>query len=480
MVLNRILNILIVAFLLLAGYSVYSQDYFELKRLSFNTQSKELAPTFYKNGLVFCSDKRNDFLFSYTDLDDNPLTNLYYAEQKKPGKFENPQLFSKNLTTFLFEGPASFSKDGKTVYFTRTNDVSVSFRNRQREDTTFGIFRAEIADGEWTNITPFRYNRTDCNVGHPNLSADGTQLYFCMDDPEGYGGYDIYVSNLKDGQWGNPQNLGPNVNTSKNEVFPFLHSSGRLYFASRGYTPRADLDIYYTVNTGDGWAKPVALKEPFNSPNDDYGLILNAAMDTGYFVSDRAKSADIYLVFSTMPTFPACKPQEENDYCYVFFEPNNNELDTTAFAYEWDLGDGTKIRALEAEHCFAGPGTYLVQLNVVDKLTKEVYFSQASHSYTLEKIEQPYINSPDTAYVDEEIRMDGHETYLKNFDTDGYYWDFGDGTRANLVETSHKYMLPGTYSIQLGVTGRIAERNEQVSKQCSTRKIVILSRNSRE
>ncbi len=102
------------------------------------------------------------------------------------------------------------------------------------------------------------------------------------------------------------------------------------------------------------------------------------------------------LPYSSIPTFTDCKPQEENEYCYVFYEPNNNELDTTVLAYEWDLGDGTKIRKLKAEHCYSKTGNYLVQLNVVDLLTNQVALNQASDSFLVEDIEQPYITASDT------------------------------------------------------------------------------------
>jgi hypothetical protein len=465
---------LLVVPIILSGTCLLAQSYIEVRRLPFNTSSRELAPAFYKNGLVFCSDRKSNVFLSYTDLNNNFFTNLYEVEQKKPGKFDNPRLFSKELTTFLYEGPSSFSNDYGTIYFTRSIDVSRNQRNKQREDTTFGIFSSQLTDGKWTTPEKFRFNRPDYNTGYPFLSDDGKQLFFCSDSHDGYGGYDIYVSDWENDRWGQPQNLGENVNTSKNEVFPFLHRSGRLYFASRGHNLRGDLDIYYTVNLGGVWQKPVPLEEPYNSARDDYGFVENAAMDTGYFVSDRAGSADIFMAHSTLPTFAECKQQEDNDYCFLFYEPNNNELDTTAFAYEWDLGDGTKIRNLKAEHCFAKPGSYLVQLNVVDKLTKEVFLNQASDSFLVEDIEQPYILAPDTVFTGKELHMDGQKTFLKNFNILGYYWDFGDGYRSTGVQTKHNFHFPGTYELQLGVTGGTGNPKEIVQKKCSTRRIIVI------
>ena len=467
----------IVAFIFLVVFTciqLFSQNHFDVRRLSFNTQAKELAPAFYQNGIIFCSDRKNDFLMSHSDLNNNLFTNLYQSDQKKPGKFDHPRLLSKELTTILYEGPSTFSRDGKTLYFTRSIDVSMSFRNRQREDTTFGIFSAEWSGGGWANLTQFRFNRPEYNTGYPYLSDDGTLLFFCSDAPGGLGGYDIYVAKLENGRWGQPKNLGGNINTAKNEVFPFLHSSGRLFFASRGYNQRGDLDIYYTVNTDGEWQKPVPMTEPFNSTRDDYGLIMNSAADTGYFVSDRAGSADIFSAYSTIPTYTHCPDQQENDYFYVFYEPNNNEVDTTAFAYEWDLGDGTKVKAFKAEHCFAKPGTYIVQLNLIDKLTKEVLLNQASNTFVVENIEQAYIQAPETVTAGQEITLNGNETYLKDFTIDNYYWDYGDGFRAAGPETKHHFTFPGTYNLTLGVTNKKNDKNDPDRSSCITRKIIVV------
>jgi hypothetical protein len=458
----------------LTGIPVFSQNHFSVRRLSFNTPAKELAPAFYQNGIVFCSDRKNDFFMSYTDLNSVPLTNLYQADQKKPGRFDNPRLLSKELTTFLFEGPSTFSKDGKTIYFTRSIDIAVSFRSRHREDTTFGIFSADLSGGVWSNLTQFRFNRPDYNTGYPCLSDDGSLLFFCSDAPGGFGGFDIYVTKLENGRWGQPKNLGGAVNSAKNEVFPFYHGSGRLYFASRGHNQRGDLDLYCTVLIDGEWQKPFPMTEPFNSAADDYGLIMNAASDSGYFVSHRSGSADIFSAYSILPTFANCPDQRENDYCFVFYEPNNNEVDTTTFAYEWDLGDGTTIRSLEAEHCFAKPDTYLVQLNIVDKLSREVMLSQASHTFVVEKIEQAYIQTPETASAGNEIGFNGNETYLKDFTIGNYYWDYGDGFRAQGNESKHRYVFPGTYNITLGVTNKRNNSDEPARSSCVTRKITVL------
>jgi hypothetical protein len=429
---------------------------------------------FYKNDVVFVSNRKNDVFVTTTDLFNNSLTDLYLAKQRRPGKYGGVQIFSKDINTRYYEGPVTFNKEGTIMYFTRSIDVSKNFGNSLRGDSTYGIFTAELVDNNWTNITPFRFNRPNYNLGFPFLTEDGSQLFFCSEDPQGYGGFDIYVSNWENGRWGLPGNLGDNINTDKNELFPFFHSGGRLYFSSRGHDDREDLDIFYSELIGNEWQEPVKLPVPFNSNADDFSLIINATMDTGFFASDRSNSRDIYIFNSTLPVFTNCPGQQENDYCFIFYEQGSLDLDTTTFKYEWDLGDGTKIRGLEANHCYAEPGTYLVKLNVIDTLTGEIYFNQAVYEHPVEKIEQAYINMVDTGYINEPISFDGRQTYFENFEIDNFYWDFGDGTRAADVSTEHLFAKPGTYNIQLGVISQISENNQNPELKCVTKPIVIL------
>jgi hypothetical protein len=281
------------------------------------------------------------------------------------------------------------------------------------------------------------------------------------------------VSKLENGRWGVPKNLGSQINTSGNEVFPFYHSSGRLYFSSRGQANSDDLDIFYTMEIQGEWQKPIRLSAPFNTKADDYGLVLNAQADTGYFVTTRDGSADIYSAYSSIPTFRNCPVQQQNDYCFVFYEPNNNEVDTLAFAYEWDLGDGTLIRALEAEHCYAKPDTYLVQLNIVDKLSGELVISQSSHEFVVEPIQQPFIQAAEQTNAGTAVPLNGRETFIKDFNVKKYYWDFGDGFRDEGLEVTHSFNFPGTYQLTLGVANDRKNKDDPELRSCVSRTIVV-------
>ncbi len=471
---NKIILTLVIAFF--TGGVTPAQKFFSVRKLSFNgSLTQEYGPTLYKNGVVFCTDRRNKILFKSTDLLNYNNTNLYWSEQKKPGKFGNAQEFDKGLTTQYHEGPATFSQDGKTIYFTRSIDAEKKVGNSLRGDTALGIFSSEYVNGEWTTPKQFPFSRLNINTAYPCLSDDGRQLFFCSTDPRGYGNYDIYVSEMVNGQPKNPVNLGPKINTPANDGYPFLHKSGRLYFSSRGHGGRGGLDIFYTELVNGEWQDPVALPDPFNSVNDDFGLVFNETADTAYLCSTRGNSMDIYMAYSTLPVFANCLEQQENEYCYTFYEAREMNLDTTLFNYEWDLGDGTRKKGLKADHCFATTGNYTVRLNVIDLVTGEVYFNEATYDLAVEDIVQPYITSADTAYVGAEIPFNALKSNLA-FTIAGYYWDFGDATRAESREAVHNFRKPGLYNIQLGVTGAVADEEAFPEKACVTKKIIVLPR----
>ena len=137
------------------------------------------------------------------------------------------------------------------------------------------IYTATLEGKKWKNITPFEYNGADYSVAHPWISENGKQLFFASDMPGGFGGMDIYVSELNDGNWSEPVNLGEEVNTKGNEVFPFIHADETLYFASDDHETLGGLDIFYATENGGNWDIPTNLEEPFNSEEDDFGFIVD-------------------------------------------------------------------------------------------------------------------------------------------------------------------------------------------------------------
>lgn len=467
---------------ILISLSASAQQNFRFTRLKFNSPLySEMAPVIYENGIVFSSNQTNSMVSVSIDANNSSPYNLFFVE-KDGRKWGKPKPFGKQLKTRLNESSATFSEDMQRMIFTQSYNANLSLNQLQKKDSIKnGIYIADKRGDDWIMSEQFTHNDADYNFAFPSLSSDGTQLYFCSDMPGGYGGYDIYVSRWQGGRWQSPENMGPVINTPENEVFPFYHQYGRLYFSSRGHHDRQDLDIFYTEIIDGDWIRPQALPRPFNlNRRDDFGYVLSPQMDTGYFASNRRGTDDIYMFASSFPAFAKCPNQFTEVFCYEFKEENVADLDTTQYKYEWDFGDGNKVRAYTADHCYAKPGTYQVSLNVIDPLTGDVYFSEASYELLVEPVEQAFITAPDTAFVNDKIEMDSRESIIRSFTPVDYYWDFGDGNLETGTEIDHTYSKPGKYYIRLGITsGEDDSESDEVdysNRACSQREIIILNK----
>ena len=449
------------------------EEIYRVERAPFSSRSyNEDAPVLYQGGIVFTADKRISYTTQRTDASDRTAINLFIVNKTDEEHWTDPELFAQELSSVnAHTGWLVFNERGNRIFY-NTNQEKVG-----KEDARQGIFTAGFAGGRWTGIQPFVHNNPSYNLFHPCLSPDGTMLFFSSDMPGGYGQTDLYVCMLDRNTWSEPINLGPEVNSRRREGYPKYLENGRLYFSSNGHDGLGGADIFFTENVDGQWITPVHLPEPFNSRRNDVCFIpLDTANITGYLVSnrDRARTMSIYEIRLDIPPalFVNCQPQEENNYCYTFYEEGTMDIDTTNFEYEW-LIEGNRFRSEEADYCFAGPGTYSVQLNVIDMLSGEVMFNQATYSLDIEDIEQAYIESPDTVAVDETVILDGTETFLKSFSADRFIWNTGDlYYEANPVIT-HSYYKPGTYTIRLGVMNN-AGTPELTRKACSYKRLVVI------
>lgn len=259
-----------------------------------NSEHLEFSPAFYQNGIVFVTSQNED-----TKKDRNigeHFFDLYYADLNPNGMPSEPWFFSPNLNSKLHEGPISFGPDYQSIYFTRNdmrNGKAVVGNNGK---VSLQIYTADKSPTDWVNLRALSFNSKEYNCAHPSITADGNHLYFASDMPGGFGGMDIYRSDKVNGQWGWPVNLGNTINTAGNEVFPYIHNSGTMFFASDGHGGFGGLDLFMTTSPDN--AKDISnIGAPFNSTEDDLGFLLDNEGKTGYFASARSEGKgkdDIY------------------------------------------------------------------------------------------------------------------------------------------------------------------------------------------
>ena len=267
---------------------------YRIQLMPFNSNKSDMAPVYYQDGLVFSSDRytRTGIKRVYEWTGD-PFYNMFFVK-KTDKDYSKPQLWDGKVNTRVHDGVATFSRTGDEMYFTRDN-----FNNGKMRRSSDGIVKLKIyhenrtAEG-WTSASEFEYNGNDYTTEHPTLSADGQYLFFCSDRPGGFGGADIYVCKKEGNRWGAPQNLGNDINTEGNEMFPYIAYDGTLYFASNGHVGLGGLDIYSSKMSSGKWTRAKNMGYPINSNKDDFGICANDMNTEGYFTSNRRGTDDIY------------------------------------------------------------------------------------------------------------------------------------------------------------------------------------------
>jgi outer membrane protein OmpA-like peptidoglycan-associated protein len=238
----------------------------------FNTEVDEYLPSIGTEG--------NEFVFTRKVL--NEYEDFYRSEKDSLGNWVEATPYEA-MNTPLDEGARSISADGKIVV--------VTYCYQEGGLGSCDLYISELKNGQWS-----KYRNLGAVVNsskfdsQPSISANGEKLIFCSNRDGGFGGRDLYVSKLKsDNTWGTPVNLGPTINTEKDDKTPFLHPDGRtLYFMSNGHPGFGGFDLFVSRLDDDGnWSKPENLGKPLNSELDEGMLIVDFKGEKGYLATDR-------------------------------------------------------------------------------------------------------------------------------------------------------------------------------------------------
>ena len=506
-----------------------SYDAYDVEAVHFNSEGMDYSPTYLGDGeLVFASDRNK--AKGKQGKNEDPWTggnfmDLYRVTLAEDHVSGIPEILDRQLNSKYHDASASFSADGKSVYFTRS-DYNRSKRGYDEDkNTRLKIYRGEQTEGGWKVVESLSFNSSDFSTCHPALSPDGSFIVFSTDRNSQNGKKDLYISYRNGDTWGAPVNLGKEINTPGNEVFPSIAPDGRLIFSSDFHVGFGGLDVFVAQRQKDLWANPENFGSPVNSARDDFGLVLGKDLASGYFSSNRDGQQDDLYYFSGMPSvriegvvldcqtgtlvpgaevrvmegqdlittifsdeegnfrlslppnkefvlhaakdgyfatpictgkatvstaktdsapvirveLPLSKGSEifmRDKCCFTLTKKEDKSYPADRFSYQWVLGDGSSKIGNNIEHCFTRPGSYPVELRILDKGMRKLVATQAyppldasgcpdlSHNppALLGKV---YNQRYGTALPDAEVRLTNRctgEVFVVKSDRNGVYY----------------------------------------------------------
>lgn len=261
----------------------------KVKNAGINSPYFDFSPAFYgEKSVVFSSTKSTTkSLASKHTWTNESYTNLYLVDFDNDSVISAPKGFNARINKFYNESSAVFTIDGKTMYFTRNNQLKTKAKTDTLNTVLLKIYKATYDGNKWTNVIELPFNSDNFSCAHPALSPNEKELYFSSNRPGSKGMSDIYkIAILENDTFGELKNLGDNINTEGRETFPFITQDNVLIFASDARAGLGGLDMYY-VHLDSEHKEIKTFGQPINSSFDDFGLIYKDQIQDGFFTSNR-------------------------------------------------------------------------------------------------------------------------------------------------------------------------------------------------
>lgn len=258
---------------------------YTVKRMDkFNSRRGEFSPMLTGdtyNQLYFASSRTKDKDAQISAITGQNTNDFYVVTQNENGAWVNPILVEGAVNTEFDEGTPSFTSDGLTMYYTYCGQDPISPRTSE-------IYRSQRSSAQWGKGDKISLVKDSVTpLGHPAISPDGKFLYFVSDAVGGFGGKDIFRARVAGSDFGPMENLGADINTPGDEMFPYVRDSVTLYFASNGHPGMGGLDIFKAVQDSTGRWTVTNMGSPINSMADDFGITFAGKQEWGYFSSNR-------------------------------------------------------------------------------------------------------------------------------------------------------------------------------------------------
>lgn len=292
-----------------------NSERYDIDDAGINSAYSDYGASFYNGKFVFTSTRDTSGFSSLKNKWTNQsFSNMYEADIDSDGNLKNPVALGKKVNSKYNESSAVFTKDGKTMYFTRNNYINGKKQRDNERTVLLKLYKAKFDGVNWGNVEELPFNSNDYNCAHPALSPDDKTLYFASNMPGTLGQSDIFkVSINGNGGFGKPENLGNTINTEARETFPFVSDDNELFFASDGQLGFGGLDVFAVKIEKDGkLSKVLNVGSPVNSPQDDFAYYIDSKSKYGYFTSNRDGGKgydDIYKFKEKYPLPFECKSE---------------------------------------------------------------------------------------------------------------------------------------------------------------------------
>ena len=301
-----------IIFLFFINIIISQNTDYKVINTSINSKYAELGVTYLNDSLVlFASSKKvdDDKNFSKDRRRNNRqlFLEFYFGLiNNESGDLTQSNRFSNEMNNKFFESDISFTPDFKNIYFTWNNFYDSQKRTDSAKWKPLYLFRASVDENfQLTKILPLTFNSKNYSVRSPMVSKDGKQLFFVSDMANGYGNFDVYVVDiLPNGGHSSPKNLGPNINTKYDELYPFIDKNNTLYFSSYGHNGMGRLDIFKSEFIDGEFQQAENLQEPINSKSDDFLFVINSDINSGFFTSNRKKGKGDVDIYAFQPKVP--------------------------------------------------------------------------------------------------------------------------------------------------------------------------------